>query len=136
MSVDGKPTMPADLKNEDWMVVANFSKFIYGFDMSGPLPTRPREPVLYWKVPSKDRAFMRNEADRASVWSTVTYSSGTSSYVKCGFDREKASASYLFCAASVERSHKEREARISNRTRRYMVGCYWMRGRRAIVRQA
>ena len=67
------------------MVVANFSKFIYGFDMSGPLPTRPREPVLYWKVPSKDRAFMRNEADRASVWSTVTYSSGTSSYVKCGF---------------------------------------------------
>jgi hypothetical protein len=119
-----RPRTPEELKNEEWMVIAKYSKFVYGFDMSTSAPERPREPVLYWKVPSETETFVRNEEDRARVSSSVTYTAETSSYVRAGFDREKATASYAFCSASIERSHKEKHAQSLSRSRRYMIGLW------------
>ncbi|SDF31914.1 MAC/Perforin domain-containing protein [Bradyrhizobium brasilense] len=116
--------LPTDIKPEEWMVIAFNSKLIYGYDMRGPAPARPREPVLYWKVPAANASFMRNEQDHARVTSSVTYTSESSTYVRAGFDKETASAGYAFCSASFERSHKERHARSLSRTRRHMVGFY------------
>jgi hypothetical protein len=123
----GKPPgdlkKPGDLKNEEWMVLANRRSVLCGFNMSGPVPTLcARYPVRYWKVPEGD--FMRDETGHSGVGSAVTYTAETATYVKAGFDKVTATASYAFCSASVERSHKEKQAQSSSKKRLYMTGLY------------
>jgi hypothetical protein len=119
---DGPPRAPADLKNAEWMVIAKYAKLIYGFDISQPEPSRPRDPVYCWKVPAE--SFVQNEEDRSHVSSAVTYSSEVTSYVRAGFDKEAATASYAFCSASFARSHKERHAQAQSHTSCDMTG-FW-----------
>ena len=107
---------PAELKPEDWMILARNSRMLYGYSMEtftgeGP-PPQARHPVLEWVVPSRDDFVQARELE-AEVTADLTYSEETASYVRAGFDTESASAGYMYCSASFEREHKERQARSS-----------------------
>src|SRR5262249_10048346 len=57
--------------------------------------------------------------------SEVTYTSATASYVRAGFDKESASISTPWAAASFEREHNEREAKASSTKKVYMIGSWY-----------
>src|SRR5262249_38981359 len=60
-----------------------------------------------------------------TVEHTVTYSAATASYVRAGFDKQSASLSIPYAAASFERQNKEKEAQASNRKTMYMFGSWF-----------
>ena len=118
---------PLDLKNEDWMIVASNSRLLYAYTMKnfdGIVPPQARLPVLDWVIPAR-RDFVRAEQLEAAVSAAVTYTEETASYVRSGFDKESASAGYLFCSGSFEREHKERRARSSHDKTLQMIGRWY-----------
>jgi hypothetical protein len=121
-ATDAAIVSPASLTTDDWMVIARNSNLIYGWRMDGDAPTRPRRPVLDWVVPA-DLDFARPEME-SEVDSALSYTEETASFVRAGFDSETATASYAFCSASVERSHKERHAQASSSKVLYATGSW------------
>lgn len=114
---------PNALQNADWVVIARNSALLYGFRMDGPGPARARHPVLEWVVPERID-FARSEMFQARVESAVTYTADTAAYVRAGFDKQTATAGFPFCAASFERSHKERTASSSSHKELHEIGMW------------
>jgi hypothetical protein len=112
---------PYALADGDWVVLARNAALLYGFRMDGPAPIRARRPVLEWVVPD-GFDFVRSEIFQARVESILAYSEETATYVSSGFDKISATVGLPFCAASFERSQKERTAHSSTRKELHVVG--------------
>ena len=124
---DAAVISPLDLKSEDWMIIASNSRLLYAYTMENfddIAPPQARLPVLDWVVPAR-RDFVRAEQLEAAVSAAMTYTEETASYVRSGFDKESASAGYLFCSGSFEREHKERRARRSDQKTLQMIGRWY-----------
>ena len=114
---------PNNIKPEEWSVIARSANLLYAYDMGGDEPKWAKTPILDWVVPARDD-FARSEILHGKVTSALTYSDETASYVASGFDTKSATAAYTFCAASFERSHKEKTARISEKKTLIQVGMW------------
>ena len=126
LSVEASETAvvsPKKLKKKDWIVIANNSNLLKGFDMSGEEPKRAQASVLFWMVP-KGSDFVDAEHLKAQSDSSLAYSEKTEKYVRHGFDTETASAGYEFAAASFERNHEERNAGASA-TKKLFMRAMW-----------
>lgn len=103
---------PASLAINDWITIAINTNLLHGWLMYKEGPTSAQSHVLNWKVPGNND-FFTSEQWRGDATIEVAYSDEKHSYVKSGFDTESASAGYTFCAASFERSKKEKDAKES-----------------------
>lgn len=114
---------PNNIKPEEWIIIARSANLLYGYDMDSNEPKWAKTPILDWKVPERDD-FARSEITHAKVTSELTYSDEIATFVSSGFDTETATAAYTFCAASVERNHKYKEAKSSQTKTLFQVGMW------------
>lgn len=115
---------PGELNGNDWMILAHDSEILYGYNMDGPKPNRGDSPVRFWKVPDSQVDFYRDETKQSLTATSLNYTEQTSSYVAERVDTESATASYVFCAASFERSHSERRAGNQYSKDLYLTGLW------------
>lgn len=79
--------------------------------------------MLEWRVPDRID-FARSEMYQSRVESSVTYTEETAAYVRCGFEKETATAGFPFCSVSFERSRKERRAEAQEHKELHQVGMW------------
>lgn len=119
-------TNPTSLEPGDWLIIANNNRLLYAYTMgtisgSGDPSRQALKAALDWKVP--DTAdFRESRVQEAEVKSETTYTAESASYVEAGFDKQQASASFPFAAASFEREHKARQAGASERKQLLVIG--------------
>jgi hypothetical protein len=119
---------PGSLSTEDWIVIAKNNNILRAYTAGDP-PDEQSDPptattlALDYVVP-KYADFFEDMHLRSEVRSEVTYSGATASYVRAGFDKQSASLSIPYAAASFERQSKEREAKASNDKTIYMIGSW------------
>src|SRR5262249_23469577 len=87
-------------------------------------PPRAEELALDYMVPRSADFFVDRHL-RGIVRKEVTYSASTASYVRAGFDKQSASLSIPYAAASFERQKKEREAKAWSSKTLYMFGSWY-----------
>ncbi len=105
----------------DWMRIVRHCNALHGYDVSGPqIPMRADYAVLQWKVPGDD-AFMTCEDLGADLGSALVYSARSSRYVREGFTKASATASYAGCEASFSYERKEKISRSTNHKSLHMV---------------
>lgn len=119
-------TNPTSLEPGDWLVIANNNRLLYAYTMraisgSGDPSRQALKAALDWMVP--DTAdFREPRVQEAEVKSETTYTAESASYVEAGFDKQQASASFPFAAASFEREHKARQAGASEGKKLLVIG--------------
>ncbi len=122
-------TNPTSLEPGDWLIIANNNRLLYAYTMgtisgSGDPSRQALKAALDWKVP--DTAdFRESRVQEAEVKSETTYTAESASYVEAGFDKQQASASFPFAAASFEREHKARQAGASERKQLLVIGSWF-----------
>lgn len=114
---------PNNIKPEEWMIIVHGANLLYAYDMDSDEPRYAKTPILDWVVPERND-FVRSEISHARVSSMLTYSEETARYVTSGFDTQTASAGYLFCSASIKRSHSYKTARSSQKKTLVQVGMW------------
>ena len=118
---------PSDLTQVDWLVIARKLKILYAYTMGevSKDPPQADSAALDWMVPESASDYFNSLELLAEVTSEVTYTAETASYVRAGFDKQEASASFPFVAVSFEREHKERQATASHRKRLHLIGRWY-----------
>lgn len=119
-------TNPTSLETGDWLIIANNNRLLYAYTMgtiSGSSdPSRQAlKAALDWKVPDTTD-FLEPRVQEADIKSETTYTAESASYVEAGFDKQQASASFPFAAASFEREHKARQAGASEHKKLLVIG--------------
>jgi hypothetical protein len=126
----GSPVIgPGYLSTEDWIVIAKNNNLLMAYTLGDPSdeqsePPRATTLALDYMVPTS-ADFVEDMHLQSRVLSEVTYSSATASYVRAGFDKQSASLSIPYAAASFERQRKEREAKASSHKTIYMIGSWY-----------
>jgi hypothetical protein len=120
---------PHSLTTGDWIVIARNNNLLRAYTLGDPRnegddPPTADELALDYVVP-ESAAFFVDKHLISEVRHEVTYSSTTASYVRAGFDKQSASLSIPYVAASFEREHKEKEAQASSRKTIYMFGSWY-----------
>lgn len=126
LSVEGVKediTLPNLLTREQWIQFVHGANLLYAYDMDSDEPKYAKTPILDWKEPER-KDYVRSEISHAKVTSELTYSEDAASYVTSGFDKQTATAGFLFCAASIERNHKYKTARSSKNKTIIRVGMW------------
>jgi hypothetical protein len=118
---------PAELDPcKDWPVIARNANLLLAYRMDLPdcdPPQRAKKPVLLWKVPA-GTDFVQCAQLQGYVTSSITYSRRSSSFVRAGFTKVDATASYLFASASFEYAAKERHAGAAEQKELFMTGMW------------
>lgn len=119
-------TLPTSLETGDWLIIARNNRLLYAYTMgaiskSGDPPPQALKAALDWVVPDT-LDFLVPRALEGDVKSETTYTAESASYVEAGFDKQQASASFPFAAASFEREHKARQAGASERKKLLVIG--------------
>lgn len=120
---------PDALSTGDWIVIARSKNLLRAYTLDDAPdddnePPRAEELALDYMVPTS-ADFLVPKDYRGVVKKEVTYSAEMASYVRAGFDKQSASLSIPYAAASFERQHKEREAKASSRKTVYMFGSWY-----------
>jgi hypothetical protein len=132
LSVPGggsNPIAPGSLSTGDWIVIAKNNNLLRAYTLGDPAnenadPPRAKTLALDFMVPESE-AFLEDKHGKSDVRQEVTYSSATASYVRAGFDKQSASLSIPYAAASFERQSKDREAQASAQKTIYMIGSWY-----------
>lgn len=120
---------PHSLTTGDWIVIARNNNLLRAYTLDDPPagrgdPPRAKELALDYMVP-ESAAFLEDKHLISEVRQEITYSAATASYVRAGFDKQSASLSIPYVAASFERQHKDKEAQASSRKTIYMFGSWY-----------
>jgi hypothetical protein len=126
---------PHSLTTGDWIVIARNNNLLRAYTLDDPPgqtesqkaqsdPPRAKELALDYMVP-ESAAFLEDKHLISEVRHEITYSAATASYVRAGFDKQSASLSIPYVAASFERQHKDKEAQASSRKTINMFGSWY-----------